>query len=412
MVLTTLTFAYDFPPANHSGMGTHIHELVRGLGAAGRTGHVLVPDSGPVDGLPPSPGVVVHRVPMSAETLSIDRADGSKTGALLRSANHDLLGYAARLVEDGLSVDLLHCHDFYFTPAALELRRTLGVPLVSTVHLAFDPMQRFWGHPIDRTIAALEREMALRSDAVITVSRSMADLLSETHGVPSERLHVVYNGFDPAAFRAADEPLQAIRSRHRLPDGPLVLYAGRVSPMKGVLELVRSARAVVRQRPEVHYLIAGVTPVIDRAYEGEIRAVLADDPLLASRVRFLGRVDRSELAALYRVAALAVVPSAYEPFGYAATEAMASGVPVVASSSGGLAEVVDEGCGARVPWNEDATGARSVDVDALALAQTRLLADPVAAAAMGRRGAAMVAERFSLERMVRGTARVYDAVAS
>ncbi|MEZ4236689.1 MAG: glycosyltransferase family 4 protein [Myxococcota bacterium] len=405
-----VVFAYDYPPAHHTGMGTHIHELVRGLGARGVACHVLVPDTadrrGAVD--VPLPGVTVHRVEMTRSSAFGD--DRSDLPALLAAANEDLLARAVRLGRE-VPVRLLHCHDFYFVPAALRLREALGAPVVSTVHMAFDPLVRWWGLPVPPGIAEIERAMCLQSDALVTVSRSMAERpRRDPRPRPRRhrrRLQRLRSGRLRAAGRAARRRRRPPRARR----GPTVVYAGRIAPQKGVLELARAAGAVHRARPDVQWVLAGITSEPERAYADAVRAAFDAVPGLSARVRWLGRIDRAEVAALYRAAALAVVPSAYEPFGYAATEAMAARVPVVVSASGGLAEIVDDDTGIRVPWRADAAGARAIDVDALGAAILAVLADPGAARARAERAAERVARRFDVDGMVAATAAVYDRIA-
>ncbi|HTN92020.1 MAG TPA: glycosyltransferase family 4 protein, partial [Sorangium sp.] len=126
------------------------------------------------------------------------------------------------------------------------------------------------------------------------------------------------------------------------------------------------------------------------------------------RVKQLGKLPRKQLRFLHRIADMALVPSLYEPFGFTAIEAMASGVPVIAASAGGLSEIVQDGeSGLLVPVRQTATDVREVDVERLAAAQLKLLADPALARRLGQAGQRRVAELFQLPRMIQGNLQVF-----
>jgi len=127
----------------------------------------------------------------------------------------------------------------------------------------------------------------------------------------------------------------------------------------------------------------------------------------------LGKLPRHKLAALYKIADVALVPSVYEPFGYAAIEAMAAGVPLIATAAGGLAEIVDhEKTGLSVPVHAEGNGVRAVDVPSLASATRRMLQDEGFARQMALAAGEKVKKIFGLETMVRDTRAIYEAAIS
>jgi glycosyltransferase involved in cell wall biosynthesis len=126
------------------------------------------------------------------------------------------------------------------------------------------------------------------------------------------------------------------------PAGPVVIYAGKLACFKGSDVLVDAASIYERQLPGVTTLIVGDGSE-RRALESMARA------LRLHGLHFVGFVDQEKLVRIYSAADVAVVPSREEPFGLAALEAMACGLPVVASSVGGLTEYVDETVGRLVP---------------------------------------------------------------
>jgi len=214
-------------------------------------------------------------------------------------------------------------------------------------------------------------------DAFVAPSHHAAGQLARL-GVPARRLHVVPHYL----------PEEAIAARSRAGDGRFVLYAGRLSEEKGVAVAVEAA-----VHAGVPLVVAGEGPL-----EGELRERAAG--ARPEAVTLLGRVDRPRLGGLLAEAAAVVVPSLWdETFGYAALEAMAAGVPVVASRTGALPEVVGEAnC---VPRG---------DARALASALRDLWEDPARREAEGDALIARARERFGRERHTERLLAVYAAV--
>lgn len=395
------------------GLFTHAHELFTGLDRAGCAAVVFTPaldTPTDVDGR-------IHRVAPSAHTMGLPQpVPGVPSADQLASYAEDLLAHvAAASSHTGGPPAVIHCHDFFLFPACAALRAQHGAPVVLTMHLprAFDAI---WGEDVPSELVELERAACREADAIIAVSSSLADALHTSTGVPRERIFVVPNGFDPAPFAPPSDRAAIARDRARLelaPTDRVVLYAGRLTGQKGIVALVESAAQVLAEEPHALFLLAG-----DGIGDNDLREVhaverfLAARPAVAARVRRLGDVPRAELPRLYHVAELAVVPSLYEPFGYAAVEAMAAEVPVVATATGGLAEIIEhERTGLLVPIDRSALPHR-VDVAALAQAQLRLLGDPGLRSQLGRAGRARVLETYGLDQMVRATLAVYERVAN
>jgi glycosyltransferase involved in cell wall biosynthesis len=180
-----------------------------------------------------------------------------------------------------------------------------------------------------------------------------------------------------------------------------VLFVGRLERRKGVPVLLEAARLVIKEFPAVQFVLAGAShPTLPQT---EIDAVIRDHDL-ESHVNLTGHLSTEELARLYREASVCVLPSYYETFGLAALEAMAYGVPVVATRAGGLAEVVEDGRTGIVVAPDDAC--------ALAKAMIELLSSPTRRAEMGKAGRELARERFQIEGNVKATLDVYEKVRS
>lgn len=199
-----------------------------------------------------------------------------------------------------------------------------------------------------------------------------------------ERILVVPPGIDLDVFRPAAPGEQ--------PDPPSVLFLGGLERRKGVDTLLDAFEAIAPARPEVRLRLAGAGSL-----EPLIRARAARAPL-AGRVDLLGRVAREQVPALLRSSTLLALPSLGEPFGMSALEALASGLPVVATDAGGLAELVPDGGNRKVPPGDAAALARALD-EVLALA-------PEERAALGSRNRAL-AETYSWTAAVDRMEEVY-----
>lgn len=398
--LKVLVFSMEYGPSISGGAGTYAFELVEGLARSGQEVTVVSSSLGE--------SRTERRGPLTACLLSLaeggaNLSQGSAVGGIL-GWNERLFTGSRRLIDAGASLpDVVHCTNWITFPAARRVARELGRPLLASIQYLSEPVERWWGQEPDPAVVEQERRACDEADLLLPVSRSIAGILRRSYHVPDERMQVVHNGLDAAALApsVAAERLARLRASLLGPGDRLVLFAGRLNPMKGVTDLVESAARVAAALPSVRYALVGGTD--NRDYGEAVRQAIARHPVLEGRVLLLGKVPRHQLALLYRAADLAVVPSIYEPFGFASLEAMAAGLPVVGTDVGGIAEVVAHGeTGLLVPVVPK-EGRHEVDVEALAQAQLTLLKDMATARRMGEAGYLRLQERFSRESMVTAT---------
>ncbi len=405
-----LFLSMEYGPAISGGAGTYAFELVEGLVGSGHQVTVISNSLGE-SRIERRDGLVTCLLSLAAGPHSATQ-DSPVAGIL--AWNERLAAAARQLLADGVPrPDLVHCTNWIAFPAARRLAHELDVPLLASIQYLSEPVERWWGQEPDPATVEQERRLCAGADLLLPVSHSMAGILRQTYHVPEERMQVVHNGLDGAALvpRVAAERLARLRASLCGPQDRLVLFAGRLNPMKGVTYLVESAARVAAARPSVRYALAGATD--NRAYGEVVRQAIARHPALRGRLLVLGKLPRHQLALLYQAADVAVVPSIYEPCGFASLEAMAAGLPVVGTDVGGISEMIADGeTGFLVPVVAVADGRRDVDVDALARAQLTLLDDPQAARRMGEAGRLRLQELFSRERLVTRTlAAFHDCLA-
>jgi glycosyltransferase involved in cell wall biosynthesis len=254
-------------------------------------------------------------------------------------------------------VDIIHSHSYSylrFLPAGGKF-----------VHFHGDPFYRgSRDEGLDLKPADF-RVLARYSDAQIAVSQFVGNELSRgLDGLGN--IHVIHNGVDGTLF-SCDEFISTrdyFRAKLNFPqDGVIILFSGAVTKEKGVIHLARVFHDLAREHPNLYLMVAGSSQLWGNelsqgkwqtAYEEEVRTYLksyTDD----GRVLFLGKIPYKEMSSIYFSSDLVVVPSIWkEAFPLAALEALAAGRPVVASSIGGLIEVVDNQTGILVEPGDEA----------------------------------------------------------
>ncbi len=239
------------------------------------------------------------------------------------------------------------------------------------------------------SFASMQGRVARALPKVLTVSQSSRLDIVEQLGVDPERVAVVPIGVDPALHR----PLPWVR---RVP-GRIMTTASADVPMKGLAHLLEALAKVRTDHPEAHLVVVG------RPRQDGPTLKLVDRLGLGAAVEFAAGESDERLVERYAEASLAAVPSLYEGFSLPAAEAMACGVPLVATSAGALPEVAGRD-------GESALLVPPRDAEALASALRRLLDEPQLAARLGAAGRRRVLDRFTWSRAARGTAAQYEAL--
>lgn len=180
---------------------------------------------------------------------------------------------------------------------------------------------------------SIEKELAVYSaaDSVICLSRYTYRLLLEEYGVEAKKISLVYNGLSDECPFYEEKEAKRIRQDLRFEESDkVILFVGRLDGIKGVASLVEAFKIVLDTFPDSRLLIVG---------EGDYASCLEKAKSIWSRVTFTGRLAKDELYRLYRIADVGVMPSMHEQCSYVAIEMMMFGMPLVSSTSTGLAEM-------------------------------------------------------------------------
>jgi len=309
-------------------------------------------------------------------------------------------------------IDIVHTHTWYVSMAGYFAKKLYNVPFVLTTH-SLEPLRAWKAEQLGSGYAMsswMERTAILDADAIIAVSEgTRADILRAYPDVKADRIHVIYNGVDLAEYQKTSET-KALTDYGIDPAEPYVLFVGRITRQKGVTHLVDAIRYLPRETQVVLCAGAPDTPQIAAEMRQKIENARRDHPHI---IWIEKMVTKHEATQLYSNARVFCCPSVYEPFGIVNLEAMACRVPVLASATGGIKEVVVDGeTGYLVPFERDPVTSFPVDPEKfardLAAGLNRLLEDPDKCRHFGNAGRRRVEETFSWTAIAQQTIRLYQ----
>jgi D-inositol-3-phosphate glycosyltransferase len=356
------------------GMNVYVRELARELDRMGVAVDVFTRSQNPA----------IPRVVALGETARVIHVPAGPEAPLERARVPVHLdefreGVEAWRIAQGLDYDLIHAHYWLSGVVALALQARWGVPTMQMFHTLGRLKNDVARSPADREPAlriSEEARIVAGADRLVAASDVERTHLVERYGAHPGRVAVVPCGVDTALFRPASG--EEARAALRLDGSPLVLYVGRIAPIKGLDTLLDAVARLRDRRPPLRLLVVGGDA--DEPLNGQEAALRrqVDSLGLGARVRFEGAQPQETLRAYYQAADVTVLPSYYESFGMVALEAMACASPVIASRVGGLASTVLDGV----------TGflVRDGDADALASRLDAVLADPDLRWRLGREG--------------------------
>ena len=394
----------EFPPRIFGGLGVYVDEISRELVSLGEKISVFTLGDSKLERHQDLNGVEVFRevtVPirdgleifLSPETLSW----GEGLYFLLDLFSLNQL-CAASIMENG-PFHLCVAHDWLGLLGAMAIKRE-GIPMIFHVH----------GLEVGRSdnpnpqLVALEKKGANVADLIITVSEAMKQELVSL-GVEAKKVHVCYHGVDGAFFnpdRADPRRLAALRKRYGYAkDDVVVLFMGRLEPVKGIVQLFSAIPIVQAKHPKVKLLVVGKGSLESWAH--------AEAKRLGSITLVTDFLDAEDKMHHYALADLCVFPSIYEPFGIVALEAAAMGKAAVVGASGtsGLQEIVKN------PAAQRPTGVHvnARDPRDIAWGINLALEDLDRLQSWGKNARARALEEFTWQKAAKRTLEIYKEVA-
>ena len=346
-------FTREFPPQVYGGAGVHVDYLSREMAK-----HIEVEvhcwgpqrsDSGKLHVLGAEPWAEIS-----------NGTAGKFKGAL------EALSLNLTQIKALTGVDIVHTHTWYVAMAGYLAKKLYAMPFVLTTH-SLEPFRAWKAEQLGSGYAMsswMERTAILDADAVIAVSQgTKADILRAYPEIDPDRIHVIYNGIDLHEYQKTSETGALVENSIDA-SIPYVLFVGRITRQKGVTHLVDAIGYLPPETQVVLCAGAPDTPEIAAEMREKVETARKNNP----RIIWIEKmVTRREAVQLYSNCRVFCCPSVYEPFGIINLEAMACRAPVVASSTGGIKEVVVEGeTGYLVPFEQDPVTGFPTDPDTFA----------------------------------------------
>jgi len=395
--LKVVLLTREYPPDVYGGAGVHVEYLSRELA---KRVSVEVRRFGRAN---------ATNAPMPVRAFQPwDRlADEAPHVAALQVMSVDL-AMAAGLE----AASLVHSHTWYVNFAGHLARLLYGIPHVATTH-SLEPLRPWKAEQLGTGGYAVscfcERTGLEGADAVIAVSAAMrADILRVYPAIDPSKVEVIHNGIDPDEYRP--DPRTDVLERYGVDPGrPYVLFVGRITRQKGITHLLDAARDIDPRAQIVLCAGAPDTPDFEREVASRVEELAGERGGVVWIAKMLGK---DEVIQLMSHAAVFVCPSTYEPLGIVNLEAMACRAPVVATATGGIPEVVEDGrTGFLVPFEPTDPWGTPADAKAFAAAIAErvdgLLVDRDTAEAFGEAGRSRVMERFTWSAVADRTVSLY-----
>ncbi len=312
-----------------------------------------------------------------------------KSGKVLDPLSTDLA-----MVKETIDSNVVHAHTWYTFWAGFLAKKLYDIPLVTTIH-SLEPLRPWKEEQLGNGyyISSWMEKMGVEnSDRVIAVSKEMKTDILKHYNVREDKIVEIYNGIDLKEYQEVNSS-KALKKYNI--KNEYILFVGRISRQKGILHLLNA----------IEYLPEDIDVVLcaGKADTEKLLGEVTEKVKTHKNIIWINKmIDREEIIELYSQASVFVCPSIYEPFGIINLEAMACKTPVVASSVGGIKEVVVDGeTGFLVTPGAEKEMAEAIK---------KLLTDENMRNEFGKAGRKRVERYFSWDSIARQTKKLYESL--
>lgn len=399
--MKVLFYTREYPPNVYGGAGVHVEYLARELS---RLMKVEVRCFGVQD----DEGQQLKALGFKSDPLHLDDTSPELVPIL------NTLGTCIQMNSGVMNADIVHCHTWYAQFAGILSKLCYGTPLVLTTH-SLEPLRPWKREQLGRGYDAsswIEKTAIEMADAVIAVSEETKRDVLNHFNVEEKKVSIIYNGIDLDEYNTTKDST-ALDKYGIDKSKPFVLFVGRITRQKGIIHLVNAIKYLDLETQVVLCAGAPDTEEIGREMK------LSVEEVQKSRKNVIWipeMLSKKEIIQLYSHAAVFCCPSIYEPFGIINIEAMACNTAVVASSVGGIKEVVVDGeTGILVPLKQE----KSAPFEAshpdkfsrnLAAGINKLMADKNLREVMGKNGRKRVEKYFDWKSIAKQTENLYRTI--
>ena len=358
MIIGLLSF-HTCPMANlgekdAGGMNVYLDNLARSLDAIGHTVYVFTRKHDFQEDVEFKIGARSKIVHIKGGDQEVSKDDLVN---LVLEFTNNLQAYMAY---EGLTLDILHSHYWLSGLIGNSLSESWGIPHVITFHtLAKTKLRALTGGKEHFSRSDSECELMGSADGILVLTEKEIQDIRQLYGEFANKIVVVKPGIDLEIFYPSDSDVA--KGELNIPnDSKMILFVGRIDPIKGLEVLVEALSSIAIQEDVLLCIVGG-------AEEGDqyLRSIksLVHETGLIGKVMFAGPIAHDELRTYYSAADVFVLPSHYESLGLVAIEAMACRTPVVASRVGGIPSIVDHGStGYLIPWRCPEAFAAQIEV--------------------------------------------------
>ena len=326
--MKALFLTREYPPYTYGGAGVHVEYLSKKMSQ-------IIPVEVRCFG-----DQVIDEGNLKVRGYSFDEKIFDNCDELLQSPL-EAMGRCISFNADKIDADVVHCHTWYSHFGGIMAKIMYGIPLVITTH-SLEPLRPWKREQLGRGYDFsnwVERNALEMADAIIAVSKETKRDILDLFNVKEENIYMIPNGIDRDEFQKT-ESNEALKKHNVDLEQPYVLFVGRITRQKGIIHLVNAVKYI---NPDVQVVLCAGEPDTEEIADEMEQAVNNVRSIRNNVVWIEEMLDKPSLIEMYSNAAVFCCPSIYEPFGIINLEAMACEVPVVASSVGGIKEVVVEG---------------------------------------------------------------------